>query len=86
MQHASGHVDGRLHSLRGVRYVTRVILIEFNELTPRLLDAWMASGDLPNFKRFYDRSQVFITEADDFDPVNLEPWIQWYSIHTGLPF
>ena len=61
-------------------------MIEFNELTPRLLDAWMASGDLPNFKRFHDRSQVFITEADDFDPVNLEPWIQWYSIHTGLPF
>ena len=66
--------------------MTRVILIEFNELTPRLLDAWMASGDLPNFKHFHDRSQVFVTEADDSDPVNLEPWIQWYSIHTGLPF
>ena len=39
--------------------MTRVILIEFNELTPRLLDAWMASGDLPNFKRFHDRSQVY---------------------------
>lgn len=66
--------------------MTKVILIEFNELTPHLLDTWMASGDLPNFKRFHDRSHVFTTEADDFDPANLEPWIQWYSIHTGLPF
>jgi hypothetical protein len=33
----------------------------------------MARRDLPNIKRFHDRSQVFITEADDSDPVNLEP-------------
>ena len=31
--------------------VTRAILIEFNELCPRLLDTWMAAGHLPNFKR-----------------------------------
>ena len=64
----------------------RVILIEFNELCPQLLDTWMTAGLLPNFKRFYDRSEIFITQADESDPVNLEPWIQWYSIHTGLPY
>jgi hypothetical protein len=64
--------------------MTRVILIEFNELCPRLLDFWMAVGHLPNFKNFYEQSQVFITEADETD--HLEPWIQWYSIHTGLPY
>jgi hypothetical protein len=66
--------------------VTRLILIEFNELCPGLLDNWMAAGYLPNFKDFYERSQVFVTEADETEPVNLEPWIQWYSIHTGLPY
>jgi hypothetical protein len=64
----------------------RVILIEYNELCPPLLDRWMAAGDLPNFKKFYDQSQVFITAADDSGEMVLEPWIQWYSIHTGLPY
>ncbi len=45
----------------------------------------MAAGLLPNFKSFYDGSQVFTTEADEVAP-NLEPWIQWYSAHTGLSF
>ncbi len=66
--------------------MTSVILIEFNELCPRLLDFWMAAGHLPNFKRFYEQSQVFVTEADETNPINLEPWIQWYSVHTGLPY
>jgi len=64
----------------------KVILIEFNELCPALLDKWMAEGHLPNFKRLYDRSEIFISEADESDPGNLEPWIQWYSVHTGLPY
>lgn len=64
----------------------KVILVEFNELCPALLDQWMASGDLPNFKCLHQVSDVYVTQADATDPVNLEPWIQWYSIHTGLPF
>jgi Type I phosphodiesterase / nucleotide pyrophosphatase len=66
--------------------MTRVILIEFNELCPRLLDAWMDAGHLPNFQRLLAQSEVFITEADETNPATLEPWIQWYSIHTGLPY
>lgn len=64
----------------------RMILIEFNELCPSLLRKWMASGELPNFRRFHDSSDVYVTEADERNPPNLEPWIQWYSLHTGLPF
>ncbi len=30
----------------------RIILIEFNELCPPLLEEWMAVGVLPNFKSF----------------------------------
>jgi hypothetical protein len=63
-----------------------MILLEFNELCPSLLKKWMASGQLPNFKRFYDSSDVYVTEADELKAPNLEPWIQWYSMHTGLPF
>ncbi|MDX2222406.1 MAG: alkaline phosphatase family protein [Rhodospirillaceae bacterium] len=63
-----------------------IILIEFNELCPPLLERWISAGELPNFARFRDSSQVFTTESDEPAAPNLEPWIQWYSLHTGLPF
>lgn len=63
----------------------RIILLEFNELCPALLEKWMGDGSLPNFKRFFDASQAFITTADAAPPA-LEPWIQWYSLHTGLSY
>jgi hypothetical protein len=64
----------------------RIILIEFNELCPPLLEKWMQEGQLPNFKRFYDSAQIFVTESDEVEATYLEPWIQWYSIHTGLAY
>jgi hypothetical protein len=64
---------------------TPVILAEFNELTPLLLERFMAQGRLPNFRRLYERSHVYVSEADERAP-NLEPWIQWVTVHTGLPF
>lgn len=63
-----------------------VIFLEFNELCPPLLDKWMGEGKLPNFKRFYDESAAFVSSPDVDDPLYLEPWIQWYSLHTGLPY
>lgn len=63
-----------------------MILLEFNELCPSLLDRWMASGDLPNFKRLHDQSFATRTLADEAEAPNLEPWIQWYSLHTGLSY
>lgn len=63
----------------------KLILIEFNELCPPLLTRWMAEGRLPNFKALHGSSEVFVTESDA-EPPALEPWIQWYSLHTGLPY
>ena len=63
-----------------------IILMEFNELCPSLLERWMAEGRLPNFARLHRQSDVFITNADVKDPAQLEPWIQWYSTHTGLAY
>ena len=61
----------------------KLIFIEFNELSASLLAKFMAAGDLPNFKRFYDASTVYTTTAGD-DP--LEPWVQWPSVHCGVPY
>ncbi|MCX7902362.1 MAG: hypothetical protein N2483_08800 [Burkholderiaceae bacterium] len=66
--------------------VEPIILVEFNELCPRLIDRWIASGDLPNFASLRKASTVYVTQADELQPPYLEPWIQWYSLHTGVPF
>lgn len=63
-----------------------VLFLEFNELCPPLLRQWMDSGHLPNFKRLHDQSAVFVTDPDVTEQHHLEPWIQWYSLHTGLAY
>jgi hypothetical protein len=63
---------------------SRLFLIEFNELSPALLNRFMAAGVLPNFRRFYERSAVYVTDAGERGE-NLMPWIAWPSIHSGMP-
>jgi hypothetical protein len=60
----------------------RLLLLEFNELCPSLIDKFMAEGALPNFKRLRERSRAFITHTNESV---LEPWIQWVTVHTGVP-
>src|SRR2546430_3338229 len=62
-----------------------VILLEFNELSPELIDGFMRAGELPSFQRLYRESSVSTTDAQESAP-NLEPWIQWVTFHTGLSF
>ena len=50
----------------------RIILLEFNELTPRLMDRFIRDGKLPNFNRFQRESRTFTTEAAEVAPT-LEP-------------
>jgi len=64
----------------------RMIVLEINEISHHLLGQWMADGSLPNFRRLHGQSDVFTTMSDETDPLLLEPWIQWYSIHTGVPY
>ena len=59
----------------------RLLLLEFNELCPSLIEKFMAEGALPNFKRLRERSRAFITHTNESV---LEPWIQWVTVHTGV--
>lgn len=65
--------------------LTPAVVLEFNELTPALMQRFMAEGKLPNFSRLHDESLVFTTTAEERPP-NLDPWIQWVTIHTGLNY
>jgi hypothetical protein len=62
-----------------------MIVLEFNELCTELIDEFMGRGLLPNFRRLHERSTVFTTEAGEVPP-NLQPWIQWPSVHSGMTF
>ncbi len=61
----------------------QVLQVEFNELCPVLLDRFMTDERLPNFRRFYEASHVFTTSAH-VEPPNLEPWVQWPTVHFGV--
>lgn len=61
----------------------QVLQIEFNELSPELLNRFMSDGRLPNFRRFYEASDVFLTDSRAEAP-HLEPWIQWPTVHYGV--
>ncbi len=49
------------------------------------MDRFIAAGKLPNFGRLRSASEVFITDAEEQEPY-LEPWIQWVTVHTGVPY
>lgn len=62
-----------------------VILLEFNELSPSLMERFIKEGKLPNFQRLYEQSEIYTTDAEEKPPF-LEPWIQWVTVHSGLPY
>ncbi len=63
----------------------KILVLEFNELSPVLMNRFIKEGKLPNFKALRERSDVYTTIAEEKQE-NLEPWIQWPTIHTGLSF
>lgn len=63
--------------------VSPVICLEFNELTPRLIDQFLAQGELPNFRRLRQESIVHVTDANA-EGEWLNPWVQWVTVHSGL--
>jgi hypothetical protein len=63
----------------------RVILLEFNELTPQLIERFVGQGLLPGFERFQRESLVYTTDAEEHGEM-LNPWIQWVTVHSGLSY
>ena len=63
----------------------RVISLELNELNMELVEAYAESANLQNFRWLLDGCRRWRTRAAE-DYEQLEPWIQWVTAHTGLPF
>jgi hypothetical protein len=65
--------------------MTHHILFEINEICPHLIEHFEEKGLLPNFTKYKTQFNRYETQADATSSA-LEPWIQWYSVHTGLPY
>jgi len=63
----------------------KLILVELNEINFDVINKYIARGEsLKSFKKIID-SNLQTTQAEDAYR-NLEPWIQWPSVHTGLAY
>ncbi|MFT4255932.1 MAG: alkaline phosphatase family protein [Pseudoxanthomonas sp.] len=60
----------------------KLILIEMNEITWRLVDPLLARGQLPNFAKLAARG-VRASPIADEQGADLDPWISWTTVHTG---
>lgn len=62
-----------------------LILLEFNEVSMTILERYFQNGYLKNFKKLF-KSYPLIETFSENDYENLEPWIQWVTVHTGKNF
>jgi len=47
------------------------------------MQTFILQGLLPHFKELHDTSVVMTTDANELPP-QLEPWVQWVTVHSGL--
>jgi hypothetical protein len=62
----------------------RVLLLELNEITWRLIDRFIAAGRLPTFA-FLKRQGAWGTPTSVEMPPIMDPWVTWTTVYTGLP-
>lgn len=63
-----------------------LIFIELNEINFDVVSHYIKNGEsLPGFKKLLRSKNLRITESE-IEYKNLEPWIQWPSVHTGKTF
>lgn len=65
--------------------MTRLILLELNELNFEFVEHYAAKGQLPAFARLFERHGYARTRSEDVYE-HIEPWIQWVTVHTGKTF
>ena len=63
----------------------KLLLIELNEINFEVVSAYIKAGaDLPGLEALFKRTWTHTSSEESYDL--LEPWIQWPSVHTGMPY
>tara|TARA_Y100000816_G_C26108192_1_gene589868 strand:- start:6002 stop:7303 length:1302 start_codon:yes stop_codon:yes gene_type:complete len=62
-----------------------LLLLELNELNFDAVPLYTKAGNLlPGFQKLTEKTNISTKAEDDY--INLEPWIQWPSVHTGKTY
>ncbi|MBX9581560.1 MAG: alkaline phosphatase family protein [Gemmataceae bacterium] len=62
----------------------KVVLVELNEITWRIIDPLLKEGALPTFAELI-RNGAKATPVAPENPPDLDPWISWMTVYTGRP-
>ena len=65
--------------------MTKLVVLELNELNFDMVKEYAAAGEMPNFSRFIE-AHGHAETTSEVSSVELEPWIQWVTVHTGKTF
>lgn len=68
----------------GKRY-SRVIQIELNEISKKVIDHLISKNQLPHFSQI-QKNWYYLETTSESQYEYLEPWIQWITAHTGKTF
>ena len=63
----------------------KLTLIELNEFNKDLLKEISSKYNFVNIKKLFDNNIIITDTEDKKEHYNLDPWVQWVSIHTGYP-
>lgn len=61
----------------------KVLLLEFNEITWRLIEPLIVQGKMPHFQRLREEGAWGTAVASEVPP-HLDPWVTWVTVHTGV--
>ena len=62
-----------------------LLFLELNELNFEFVEHYARRGQLPAFARLMESHGYARTRSETVYE-HIEPWIQWFTVHTGMPF
>ena len=63
----------------------KLLFLQLNELNFDLIKKYVDAGELPFFKILLGKYPLIMTSSEA-QYENIEPWIQWVTVHTGLTY
>lgn len=61
----------------------KLLLIELNEFNFDFIKKGIKKYNCPNIKRLFEKKNIKTYTNDALQDYNLDPWVQWVSVHTG---
>ena len=65
--------------------IKNVLVVELNEFNVDLMTATLEKHDFPFLRRAFQFTKSNYRTQDRYNSGFLEPWVQWVSVHSGVP-